>query len=58
MVIGQVAALQSQIISREVQLDALRTSSTDQNPDVIRLNTEMEGLRQQLRDLESLQKGP
>lgn len=56
VVIGQVAQLQSQIISREVQLDALHTSSTDQNPDVIRLNTELESLRQQLRDLESLHK--
>jgi tyrosine-protein kinase Etk/Wzc len=57
VVISQVAALQSQIISREVQLDALRTSSTDQNPDVIRLNTEIAGLRQQMRALESEQKG-
>jgi tyrosine-protein kinase Etk/Wzc len=57
VVISQVAALQSQIISREVQLDALRTSSTDQNPDVIRLNTEIAGLRQQMRGLESEQKG-
>jgi len=56
IVISQVAALQSQIISREVQLDALRTSSTDQNPDVIRLNTEIAGLRQQMSGLESLQK--
>ena len=43
VVISQVAALQSQIISREVQLDALRTSSTDQNPEVIRMNSEMQG---------------
>ena len=57
VLISQVAGLQGQIISREVQLDALRTSSTDQNPDVIRLNTELEGLRQQLRELESEQKG-
>lgn len=57
LVISQVAALQSQIISREVQLDALRTSSTDQNPDVIRLNTEIAGLRQQMSGLEALQKG-
>ncbi len=56
VVIGQVAQLQSQIISREVQLDAMRTSSTDQNPDVIRLNTELESLRQQLRGIESLHK--
>jgi tyrosine-protein kinase Etk/Wzc len=57
VMISQVAALQGQIITREVQLDALRTSSTDQNPDVIRLNTEIEGLRHQLSQLESLQKG-
>ncbi len=57
VVISQVAALQGQIISREVQLDALRTSSTDQNPDVIRLNNEIEGLRAQMRQLESVQKG-
>jgi tyrosine-protein kinase Etk/Wzc len=53
VVIQQVAQLQAQIISREVQLDAMRTSSTDQNPDVIRLNTELEGLREQIRQLES-----
>ncbi len=57
VVIGQVAALNSQIISREVQLDALRTSSTDQNPEVIRINSEIQGLRNQLRALESVQKG-
>jgi uncharacterized protein involved in exopolysaccharide biosynthesis len=57
VVISQVASLQSQIISREVQLDALRTSSTDQNPDVIRLNTEIAGMRNQMRALESVQKG-
>lgn len=57
VVISQVAGLQGQIISREVQLDALRTSSTDQNPDVIRLNNEIAGLRQQLRSLESVQNG-
>ena len=52
-IIRQVAQLQAEITSREVQLDALRTSATEQNPDVIRLNTELTGLRQQLRDLES-----
>ncbi len=57
VVISQVAQLQSQIISREVQLDALHTSSTDQNPDVIRLNGELAGLKDQLRGLQSLRKG-
>ena len=57
VVIGQVASLQSQIISREVQLDTLRTSSTDQNPDVIKLNSEIEGLKAKLRDIESAERG-
>jgi tyrosine-protein kinase Etk/Wzc len=57
VVIAQVASLQSQIVSREVQLDALRTSSTDQNPDVIRMNTEIEGLKARLREMESVQQG-
>jgi tyrosine-protein kinase Etk/Wzc len=57
VVVSQVAALQSQIISREVQLDALRTSSTDQNPDVIRINKEIDGLKHQMQSLESVQKG-
>jgi tyrosine-protein kinase Etk/Wzc len=52
-IIRQVAQLQAEITSREVQLDSLRTSATEQNPDVIRLTTELNGLRQQLRDLES-----
>jgi uncharacterized protein involved in exopolysaccharide biosynthesis len=57
VVIGQVAALQAQIISREVQREALSTSSTDQNPDVIRLNSEIQGLKNQLTRLEGVQKG-
>src|ERR1700722_5593458 len=57
VVIQQVANLQSQIISREVQLDSLRTSSTDQNPDVIRLNSELTSLREQLTNLEGAEKG-
>lgn len=52
-IIRQVAQLQAEITSREVELDALRTSSTDQNPDVVRINSELAGLRTQLRDLES-----
>jgi tyrosine-protein kinase Etk/Wzc len=57
VVISQVASLQAQIIGREVQLDALRTSSTEQNPDVIRMNNEIAGMRDQVRALESVQKG-
>jgi capsule polysaccharide export protein KpsE/RkpR len=57
LAIGQVAQLQSQIISHEVQLDTMRNSATDQNPDVIRLNSELQSLREQLRQMESAKKG-
>jgi tyrosine-protein kinase Etk/Wzc len=57
VVISQVAQLQSQIIGREIQLQALRTSSTDQNPDVVRATNELEGLRTQLRELERSKPG-
>ena len=52
-IIRQVSQLQAEITEREVELGALRTSSTDQNPDVIRLTTELSGLRAQLRDFEN-----
>ena len=52
-VIRQVAQLQAEITEHEVELEALRTSATEQNPDVIRLTTELNGLHRQLADLES-----
>ena len=52
-IIQQIAQMQAQITSREVQLDALRMSSTEQNPDVVRLSTEVDSLREQLAALES-----
>jgi tyrosine-protein kinase Etk/Wzc len=57
LAIQQVAQLQAQIISHEVQLDAMRNSATDQNPDVVRLNSELQSLRDQLRQMESAKKG-
>ena len=57
VVISQVAQLQSQIISREVQLETLRTSSTEQNPDVIRANNELESLRDKLHALQNARQG-
>lgn len=51
--IREIAQLQAEITMHEVQLDALQTSSTAQNPEVIRLNTELEGLRSQLQNLEN-----
>jgi uncharacterized protein involved in exopolysaccharide biosynthesis len=53
LVIGRIADLQGQISTREVQLRSLRLSSTDQNPDVIHLNSELAVLRSQLKALES-----
>ncbi len=52
-IIRQIAELQAEITSREVELDAMHMSSTAQNPDVVQLSTELDSLRSQLRDLES-----
>jgi tyrosine-protein kinase Etk/Wzc len=53
-IIGQEANIHANITSHEVQLGALLASSTEENPDVVRLRTELKGLREQL---ELLQKG-
>ena len=53
-IIGQEANIHANITSHEVQLGALLASSTEQNPDVVRLRTELKGLREQLQ---LLQKG-
>jgi tyrosine-protein kinase Etk/Wzc len=50
--IGQEASLQANITSHEVQLGALLSSSTEQNPDVVRLRTELTELRAQLQRME------
>lgn len=47
---AQVRAL---IAEREVQLKVLRTSATEQNPDVMRLNSELRALRAELQRMES-----
>ena len=51
---AQVRAL---VAEREVQLKVLRTSATDQNPEVIRLNSELRALRSELARMESAQGG-
>ena len=51
---AQVRAL---IAEREVQLKVLRTSATEQNPDVIRLNSELRALRVEMARMESSQGG-
>ena len=55
--ITNAALLRAQISEREVQLRVLRTSATDQNPAVVRLNSELRGLRAELARMESSQGG-
>ena len=51
-VIVTIMQLRAQIAAREVELESLRTSATDQNPEVITLQSEIAGLRTQLADFE------
>jgi len=55
--ITNAALLRAQIAEREVQLRVLRTSATAQNPAVIRLNSELQGMRAELARMESAQGG-
>ena len=51
------AMIRAQISEREVQLQVLRTSATPQNPEVIRLNSELRALRSELARMETAQGG-
>jgi uncharacterized protein involved in exopolysaccharide biosynthesis len=51
-VIATIMQLRAQISAREVELGALRTSATDQNPEVITLQSQIAALRAQLADFE------
>ncbi len=51
--IGGAAQLRGLISEREVQLRVLKTGATEQNPEVMRLNSELAGLRSELSRLES-----
>lgn len=50
--IGGIAELRAQIASREVELDMLKSYSTERNPDVEMMKSEIASLRQQLSQLE------
>jgi capsule polysaccharide export protein KpsE/RkpR len=54
-VIAGAAQVRGAIADREVRLRVLRTSSTDQNPDVMRLTSELQGLRAELARMETQQ---
>ena len=51
-VIATIMQLRSQIAATQVELQALSTSATEQNPEMIRLQSELSGLRSQLADFE------
>ena len=55
--IAGAALVRAQITEREVQLKVLRTSATGQNPDVMRLGSELRALRGELARMESAQGG-
>jgi len=51
--IRTIADTQAQLAARQVELAALLQSSTEQNPNVIRLNSEIQNLQSQLANLEN-----
>jgi len=51
--IRTLAETQAQLAARQVQLAALRQSATEQNADVVRLNSEIQDLRSQLAALQN-----
>ena len=55
--IGGAAQLRALIAEREVQLKVLRTAATNQNPEVLRLQSELQGLRSELTRMESSKSG-
>lgn len=56
-VISAEAMLQANITNHEVQLAAARASSTEENPEVVRLRRELDGLRTQLQGLQKGENG-
>jgi tyrosine-protein kinase Etk/Wzc len=55
-IIRNVAELRAQIVSREVQLQGVHTYETDENPEVTRLQQEIDALQKQLTTLENNQR--
>jgi capsule polysaccharide export protein KpsE/RkpR len=50
--IDTIAQVRAEISSRQIELSALKQAATNQNPEVIRLQTEIDGLEQQLQRLQ------
>jgi len=47
-----VSSIKAQIMSKKVILDAMRRYATEENPDVVRLKSEIQALEKRLHDLE------
>jgi uncharacterized protein involved in exopolysaccharide biosynthesis len=56
--IHTLAQLRAEIASREVKMSAIRTFETEQNPETIRIQEEINSLRDQLSKLESDPRNP
>lgn len=57
-IVVALARLRAEIASREVQLSSMRTFATDQNPDAVRVQEEINSLRNQLSKLEGDPRNP
>jgi tyrosine-protein kinase Etk/Wzc len=51
--IDSIAQVRAQISSKEIELGALKQAATDQNPEVVRLQTQIDVLEQQLQKLQN-----
>jgi tyrosine-protein kinase Etk/Wzc len=51
--IDSIAQVRAQISSKEIELGALKQAATDQNPEVVRLQTQIDGLERQLQKFEN-----
>jgi tyrosine-protein kinase Etk/Wzc len=55
MAIRSIAEMRAEITSREVELQAIRAYGTDENPDVFRVQREIDALRKELANRENAQ---
>jgi uncharacterized protein involved in exopolysaccharide biosynthesis len=56
MIIRSIGELRAEIASREVQIQSLKLSATDQNPETIRAQEEISSLKTQLANMENSQR--
>jgi len=56
-IVGGIAQVRGMIAAKEVQIAAMRGYATDQNPQLVQTQRELQGLREQLRQMEKDQPG-